>query len=84
MTNEYLLQQAKDQVAKKNNYPSWNALLLGKTIGGAQLQTIDRLYSQAAALAIQSAREEGKKRGWKEAEDAYEIPENIRVHAPKN
>lgn len=61
MTNESILQQAKDQVAKKSNYSDWKSMedfLVGdgETQGGRSLYNM-RLIN-AYELAIQSAREE--------------------------
>ena len=52
MTNEELLQQAKDQVADKYNYKDWHELLV---LSGAKYE------QETILLAIQKAREETKK-----------------------
>jgi hypothetical protein len=76
MTNEELLQQAKDQWAQKLERKDWNAL---------SQEYIDNdvpahHYESAALLAIQSAREEGRKEGADVIGDALGDLDDIAPH----
>jgi len=68
MTNEEILQQAKDQVAQThlNKYKDWNALCYDLRSNGAG-HIIAYFEGQAARMAIQIAREEGYSLGHSEA-----------------
>jgi hypothetical protein len=66
MTNEELLQQAKEQVAKKYGYKVGDGKDWHRCTFGVFSDLLKEYQDEAALVAIQSAREEGHKAGYKE------------------